>query len=289
MKFFYLDKKDRIIAWFTPRHSLAVVAAIVIFLALPLWHESASGRFLLEPAHLAVVRARVPGVITQLDAEEGQRVARGETLATLRNLPLESDFEGTKTNLLLAGDRAKAASLHYSDFGQALKEREGLAGQFQQISAMDSALEVTSPIAGTVVTPRVREFLGSYLKEGQELLEVADLSSLRARIYISEYDLYKVRQSTNGRLMVQGSFKTWPAQIVSIAARPTEIDERLTGKVELRGLNPPHFYIVDLVVQNPNGTLKPGMAGVARIYGRRRSLLGLGWETFANFWGRKLW
>ena len=289
MKFFYLDKKERIIAWFTPRHSIAVAAALVILLALPLWHESATGRFLLEPAHLAVVRARVPGVITQLDAEEGQRVARGETLATLRNLPLESDFEDTKTNLLLAGDRAKAASLHYSDFGQALKEREGLAGQFQQISAMDSALEVTSPIEGTVVTPRVGEFLGSYLKEGQELLEVADLSSLRARIYISEYDLYKVRQSTNGRLMVQGLFKTWPAQIVSIAARPTEIDERLTGKVELRGMNPPHFYIVDLVVQNIDGTLKPGMAGVARIYGQRSSLFGLAWETFSNFWGRKLW
>jgi len=204
-------------------------------------------------------------------------------------LPLESDFEDTKTNLLLAGDRAKAASLHYSDFGQALKEREALAGQFQQISAMDSALEVTSPIAGAVVTPRVHEFLGTYLKEGQELLEVADLSSLRARIYISEYDLYKVRQSTNGRLMVQGLFKTWPAQIVSIAARPTEIDERLAGKVELRGMNPPHFYIVDLIVQNFDDTLKPGMAGVARIYGQRSSLFGLAWETFSNFWGRKLW
>ena len=289
MKFFYLDKKDRIVAWFTPRHSLAVASALVIFFALPLWHESASGRFLLEPAHLAIVRARVPGVVTQLDAEEGQRVAPGETLATLRNLPLQSDFEEAKTNLLLATDRAKAASLHYSDFGAALKEREGLTGQFRQISAMDSALEVTSPIEGTVVTPRVHEMLGGYLKEGQELLEVADLSSLRARIYVSEYDLYKIRQSANGRLMVQGLLKTWPAQIVSMAARPTEIDERLAGKVKLRGMNPPHFYIVDLVVQNPDGTLKPGMAGIARIYGRRRSLLGLGWQAFSNFWARKIW
>jgi len=89
--------------------------------------------------------------------------------------------------------------------------------------------------------------------------------------------------------MVQGLFKTWPAQIVSIAARPTEIDERLTGKVELRGMNPPHFYIVDLVVQNLDGTLKPGRAGVARIYGQRSSLFGLAWQTFSNFWGRKLW
>ena len=82
---------------------------------------------------------------------------------------------------------------------------------------------------------------------------------------------------------------TWPAQIVSMAARPTEIDERLAGKVKLRGMNPPHFYIVDLVVRNPDGTLKPGMAGIARIYGRRRSLLGLGWQAFSNFWARKIW
>jgi multidrug efflux pump subunit AcrA (membrane-fusion protein) len=266
-----------------------VTAALVIFLALPLWRESASGRFLLEPAHLAVVRARVPGIVTQLDAEEGRRVTIGETLATLRNLPLQSDFEGTKANLVLATDRAKAATLHYSDLGSALKEREKLAAQFQQISAMDAALEVTSPIEGTVVTPRVHELLGRYLNEGQELLEVADLSSLRARIYVSEYDLYKIRHSTKGRLMVQGLLPTWPARIVSMAARPTEIDERMTGKVELRGMNPPHFYIVDLMVQNPDAILKPGMAGVARIYGRHRSLLGFGWEAFSNFWARKLW
>ena len=224
MKFFYLDKKDRIIAWFTPRHSLTVAAALVIFLALPLRHESAAGRFLLEPVRVAVVRARVPGIVSRLDAEEGQRVARGDTLGTLRNLPLQSDFEETKTKLLLATDRAKAASLHYSDVGGALKEREGLAGQFQQISAMDSALEITSPLDGTVVTPRVHEMLGGYLKEGQELLEVADLSSLRARIYVSEYDLDKIRQSANGRMMVPGLLTTLPARIVSVAARPTEID-----------------------------------------------------------------
>ena len=289
MKFVFLDKKDRIVAWFTPRHSFSVVSALIIFLALPLWHESASGRFLLEPAHSAIVRARVPGIVVRLDAEEGQGVVPGAPLATLRNLPLQSDFEHTKTNLLMASDRANAAALHYSDFGVALKQREGLAGQLQQISAMDSALELTSPIEGTVVTPRVHELLGSYLKEGQELLEVADLRSLRARIYLSEYDLYKIRQSAKARLQVQGLLKTWPAQITLVAARPTEIDQRLAGKVELQGMNPPHFYIVDLIVQNPDGTLKPGMAGVARVYGHRRSLLGLGWETLSNFWGRKLW
>jgi hypothetical protein len=140
-----------------------------------------------------------------------------------------------------------------------------------------------------VITPRVQDLLGSTAKEGQELLQVADLSSMRARIYISEYDLYKIRKDAKARLQVQGMFYTWAAQIVSMAARPTEIDSRLLGKVELQGMNPPHFYVVDLLVQNPEGILKPGMTGIARVYGRRRSLLGLGGEIILNFLGRKVW
>jgi len=289
MKFFYLDKKDRIVDWFTPRKSLAVATVLAVLLALPLWHESVSGRFLLEPAHMAVIHARVAGTVTQLDAEEGQQVTPGAVLATLRNTPLQSGVEHTKSRLSLASERAKVASLHYADYGLALKEKEGLANQVQQLADMESALQITSPIAGTVITPRVQDLLGSTAKEGQELLQVADLSSMRARIYISEYDLYKIRKDAKARLQVQGMFYTWAAQIVSMAVRPTEIDSRLLGKVELQGMNPPHFYVVDLLVQNPEGILKPGMTGIARVYGRRRSLLGLGWEIILNFFGRKVW
>ncbi len=289
MKFVYLDKKDRIVAWFKLQNSLVMAAFLFILLALPLLHESVSGRFLLEPAQMAVIHARVSGTVTQLDAVEGQQVKPGAVLASLRNLPLQSGVEYTKARLSMANERAKAASLHYVDYGLALKEKEGLANQVQQLSDMESALQITSPIAGTVMTPRVHDLLGGSVKEGQELLQVVDLSLMRARIYISEYDLYKIRKDEKGRLQVQGMFNTWAAQIVSIAVRPTEIDSRLLGKNELQGMNPPHFYVVDLVVQNPEAILKPGMTGIARVYGQRRSLLGLGWELILNFFGRKIW
>ena len=54
-------------------------------------------------------------------------------------------------------------------------------------------------------------------------------------------------------------------------------------------MNPPHFYVVDMEVDNPEGVLKPGMTGVARVYGRRRSVLGLVWEMVSDFFGRKIW
>lgn len=289
MKFVYLDKKDRIVALFTPRNSLAAGVALVVFLALPVWRESVTGRFLLEPAQMAVIRARVAGTVAQLDAEEGQRVRSSAVLASLRNVPMQSSVEYTKEQLSMASERAKAASLHYADYGLALKEKEGLANQVEQLSNMQAALQVTSPISGTVITPRLNDLLGSTVKEGQELLQVADLSSMRARIYISEYDLYKIQKDARACLQVQGMFHTWEAQIVSIAAGPTEIDSWLLGRIELQGMNPPHYYVVNLLVKNTKGILKPGMTGIARVYGRHRSLPGLGLEIILNFLGRKAW
>jgi putative peptide zinc metalloprotease protein len=289
MKFLYLDKKDRIAAWFTPRNRVLAGIALVAVLALPVWHDSVSARFLLEPARAAEIRARVPGVVAQLNAREGQRVDQGALLATLRDLPLQSDLEHAQANLSMASERARAASLHYAEYGPALKVRERLSDKLQEVSQKDAALQISSPIAGTVITPRLQDLVGTYLNEGQELLEVADLSKLRARIYVSEYDMHNIEKAAKARLQVQGMFKTWAAQIASIAPRPSELDTSLSGKVELQGMNPPHFYVVDIYVDNSEGVLKPGMTGVARVYGRRRSALGLVWETVSDFFGRKIW
>jgi putative peptide zinc metalloprotease protein len=289
MKFVYLDKKDRVLAWFTTEHSLPLAALVVLFLALPLWHDSVSGRFMLEPLQTASIRARVPGTVTDLFVEEGQRVSSGEPLAVLRNLPLQSEYEQALARLSMATERANAASLHYAEYGTALKNREQLASQALQLLNRNAELQLASPISGLVLTPRLRDLIGSYLTEGSPLLQVADVSELRARIYVSEFDLSKIQKSAQAKLHVQGVPKKWHAQIVSIAPGPTEMDPKLLGNVELKGMNPPHFYLVDLVVQDPGFTLKPGMIGVARVYGERRSLLGLGREMISDFWGRKLW
>jgi putative peptide zinc metalloprotease protein len=289
MKFVYLDKRDRILAWFTPRHSLAGVALVGAILTLPLMHESVTGRFLLEPIISAKVRARVPGTVTHIFAKEGQRVEQGAPLATLRNVPLQSDLEYMRAKLSMASQHVEAASLHYKDLGSALKEREQLTAQVEQLSRMSEVLQLNSPISGTVLTARLEDQAGSYLPEGTELLEVADLSSLRARIYISEYEMQRIQNGAKGRLQVEGRVKKWDALTLSIGVNSTEMDPKIRAKSDLKGMDSPHYYVVDLIVQNADGALKPGMIGMARVYGRRRSAAGLIWDSIHDFWGRKIW
>jgi hypothetical protein len=44
-----------------------------------------------------------------------------------------------------------------------------------------------------------------------------------------------------------------------------------------------------LLLDNSDGRMMPGMRGLARIYGRRRSIAALSWEVISHFFGRKLW
>jgi putative peptide zinc metalloprotease protein len=289
MKFFYLDKKDRIRAWISSWQSVTVAVLAAVFLLLPLWRESAEGRFILEPAETAVVRNLVPGTITGVFAKEGMSVAVGEPLLRLQNLTLQSNVAGGDANLAVASMRATEATIHYANLGSALKEREQLTKQSRELRSEANSLQLASPIAGTVLTPRLGDRLGANVQAGTELVEVADVRKMRARIYVSDHDMYKIRLGAPARFNVEGFAKLWEAQTTAITPLSSEIAPEIAETAKYKGLNPLNFYVVDLLIANPQGKLKPGMVGSARIYGQRRSLIGHFGKEIVRFFGRKFW
>ena len=222
-------------------------------------------------------------------AEEGQHVAAGAPLLELRNLPLQARVSRADADYATATKRATAAILRFRGVGATAADRDRLGAERTELLNTIANLKLSSPISGTVLTPRLPDQLGSYIKEGTELVEVADLTQMRARIYISEYDLYKCRAGSPARVQIDGMLKIRDAQAQSITEASWEIDSSLTAANKLKGLNPPSFYLVDLLLDNSDGRLKPGMRGQARIYGRRRSIAALTSEGVAHFVGRKLW
>ena len=289
MKFVYLDKKDRIRAFFTPQRQLIAAAILVLLLFVPLWHDSVKGSFVLEPLHHAEVRAAVPGMIDAVYTEEGQTVQAGAPLLQLRNISLQSQVSRVDAEYALASTRATDAVLHYGATGAMQADRERLGKERGELTKEASNLQVVSPISGTVLTPRPQDRLGSYVLEGATLVDIGDLSQMRARIYISEYDLYKVKVGAEARVQLDGVFAIQRATAEAITVASREIDPSLSEDNKLTGLNPPNFYLVDLVLANPERRFKPGMSGLARIYGGKRSIAGLCWEGVSHFFGRKLW
>lgn len=289
MKFVYLDKKDRVRAWFTPRRSMALAGVAGALALLPLWHETGDGRFVLEAANRAVVRNLVPGTVAQVYADEGQRIMAGAPLVQLHNAALESKLARSRTDSEVANARAATALLHYADLGAAASDRERLARQTDELAFQVSKLDLRSPISGVVLTPRLGDILGKYLVEGTELVEVADLNTLRARVYLSEHDMYKLRSDAYARLQIDGMFGLHEARVLSVAPVSAQIPAGLIDLTKYKGLRPPNFYAAELLLPNPHRDLRPGMIGTARFYARRTSLARLAWKSVTDFLGRKMW
>lgn len=289
MKFVYLDKRDWVRSWFTSGHLRWVLAAAVIFVFLPLWHESISGRFVLEAAERAVIRAEQPGTVVGVYADEGQTVSSGAPLVKLSNLPLASKLARSDADYRLATAELGSAGLHYAGMGAALQKRDQLAQQNRMATSEMATLQLRSPIAGVVTTARLADRLGSYVTPGTELAEVADLGTMRARIYVSEYEMYKYRADSRVRLYVEGTFHKWEARSPTASPASAEVAEGLVDLSKYKGLNPPKFYELSVLVRNGEGTLSPGMVGTARVYGNRHSIAGFAYRSAADALGRKFW
>jgi hypothetical protein len=162
----------------------------------------------------------------------------------------------------------------------------------RQASALASEvdqLELRSPIDGVVTTPRVRDQIGVFVKDGTEVAEIVDTRTMRARIYASEYEMYKLHSNSLGVLQIGGLIGRWRAGNLQVLPIPQEIAPGLMDLTKFKGMRPPTFYEMDLRVKNSDGRLKPGMAGTARIYGQHRSIAGLAYRELADFFGRKVW
>jgi len=289
MKTLYLDRRERVRAWFTPTRTAVVAAVLLVGLFLPLWRDGVDGRFVLEPYRRAVLRAQVPGMVAAVYVDEGQVVNAGAPLMRLRNLKLESEAAQTTADLRVASARATQAELHYAELGPARNERQRLAESSRQLAEQVSLLQINSPIAGVIVTPQVGDLLGSYLESGNEAVEIADLSTLRVRIYVREVDVHKVQTGAHARLLCDGQSGFLDSTVSSIAPVSGNRASGLAEEDPYKGLRPSSFYAADVLVSNPNGRLKVGHPGTGRIYGSRHSLAYYLWEPIGDLAGRKIW
>jgi putative peptide zinc metalloprotease protein len=288
MKDVYLDKKDRVKAWFTPARIAICAAAVLIVLFTPIWPDFVQGRFVIEPAQRAVVRAVVPGTVSEVLVSESQTVSAGAPLVRLRNLKLEAEGAQANANLKQATARATIADLQYADFGPAERQRQEMYARHRAIVSQVEHLEVTTPISGKVVTPRLQDLVGSYVEPGTEIAEISDSTTMRARIYIPEFGVRDVGVGTRARLQFNSRLMPVSSTLSEIAPVSSEIDPGLREQEQLSGIVPPPFYVGFARIAN-DGSLREGMTGTAKLLVRRRSAAGMLARFTRDLVERRFW
>jgi len=288
MKIVYLDKRERVKAWLTAPRVTALSTAALLVIFLPLWPDFIEGRFVLEPAHKALVRAASPGTVTHVLAREGQSVSAGQPLVELSNLQMESAAAGADADMHVASDQVNLALLRYGDFGPVEYKRQAMAERNRTLVSQVALLRITSPISGVVVTPRVDDLLGAYLDRGEEVAEVADLSTMTARIYIPEFAMREVRLGSKVRLQTESQVVPLTATLSEVGPAATAAEPGLIPKEQLKGVTPPRFYVGSALLRNA-GELREGMTGTAKIFVTRRSIAEFTWIFAHDLIDRKIW
>jgi len=288
MKTAYLDKKERLRKWLSTPRLAAIVAATGIVLFAPVWPEFVRAPFILEPAQRVIIRAQVPGQVQQVFIHEGEQLQAGDPVAQLSNLELQSQAARVHSDLQLANARTVQAELHYSGMGPAEHLRDQLTQQDRFLNEQVSQLRLRSPLSGIVVTPRPSDLRGSYLPAGREVAEVADISTMLARIFVPEFAMRDIHLGAPVKLLPASLMSAIPGRIDSVAPAAAQIDPSLANKSNLQGINLPDYYLATVRFRNQQMN-REGEAGTAKIFVRRRSLAGFGWEYFHDMLTHRVW
>ena len=288
MKDFYLDKRQSFRTWWTlPRK--AVLGGLIVLAFVPMWRETVMGRLVLEPVQRAVIRAAVPGQVVEVMADEGSPISAGAPIILLRSLSLEQEKDQSLADLSVAEAHSRRAQLNYAGLGLALNEKAADMQRYQSVARQVAELKISSPIAGLVVTPRVRDLVGSFVQEGTELAEVDNTDFLRARIFVPEFQARRVVPGAAVSLKLESSFDPIRGVVEFLAPASSTIAPGLLEEEKYKGIAAPSYYVANVLVPNSSGTLRPGMSGDAKILVGTRSVAGLVWQVVREFVQRKLW
>jgi putative peptide zinc metalloprotease protein len=285
MRAWWREKREEYMAWkMTRGQQFGAVGLALLFLIPPVPTHVASD-FVLEPGRSAHVRADVSGVVQQVFVKQGDRVSAGEVLAVLSSPDAQAESGVLNQELALADGEVRLGESRpdSAQLASALQEQ----GRLQQEAAVAhkkvDSLEVRAPIAGIVTTPNPDQRMGQFLTAGDEFCEVADRTTMRARILVRDWELEDIHAGSYAELKAAPfAFRTYSGTVDRIspaaaADHPVSRPEQL----EQLGQQLTNYVAVEIAFPNPDGSLIEGMTGTAKIAGRSYPVA---WQAARGTW-----
>lgn len=252
----------------------------------------------LQPLHQRHVFATANGVIDQLAVKTGDQLAAGETILTLEDSELELEYRRVAGELQSTEQRIASLEASRLDFGSAttetatqinslagdlseqLQRRENLQRELELLAYRRRQLQVSSPIAGQVITWDLERLLSRRpVSRGQRLLTVADTQGpWQVELRVADEDTHELAEALQSAQEVRIDYivVTMP-EIV----RSTRVKD-ISGTVEVRsaGEGPTALCRAD-VAEDLKSFAASGLGVRGRIHCGRKAAIVVG---FGKLW-----
>lgn len=234
----------------------------------------------LEPKTKQFITAPLSGYIQSSSVRAGEFVNKGQVLAKLddnemelERLKLKSEYEQLmiekRAGVFNRDDRSKVSII-----AAQIKQNEA---RLKLINEQIKHTQIISPFDGVIVTGDLTQFLGTPVKVGQSLFEVAPNNSFHLRIDVDERDISEIKQGIKGRLVLTAL----PNEELSFeVVRTLPISEAKDGN---------NYFLVEANLIDVNEVLRPGMKGVAKLDIDERKMIWVWFRRVTNWIKLQKW
>lgn len=233
--------------------AIAVETVTVRSIAMP---DEVSAVGNLRSNESVVLQPEVSGRISAIRFKEGQPVTKGDVLVELDSAVQRAELQQARATLELAESSFRRTSDLYERNYVSLSAREEAASRLevarataQLARARLDRMQIVAPFTGTVGIRNVS--VGDYVKDGDTLVNLEDISVLKVDFRLPE--AYLQRIGTGQSLEVVSD--TLPGE--RFAAKVIAIDPQLDAQGRA--------VVLRAELGNPDGRLRPGMFARIRV------------------------
>lgn len=279
------NTREYLAGWLGPEHTWSKVTAIFVVIVLAALFlvrvtYRVEGNFILKSDEAEYLTAPFDGYIDQVFVRAGDLVTNGEPLLTLN-----------RSELLLQQSSALADVARYEREAEKMRAQSDIAdmridnalakqaqAQLDLVRYRLTNAVIKSSFNGVVVQGDLRERIGSPVKQGDALFQVARIDTLYAQAEIPESDVKEIIGRTNGEIafVTQPKLK-FPVTIQTI--EPAAVTKK-DGNVFLVRLKP---------TNGAENWWRPGMTGLCKLSTEKRTLFWILTHRTVDFLRMKLW
>lgn len=239
----------------------AIAVALLVLIFFP-WNLKVGGNGYVLPTRTATVNAEVDGIVEQVNYREGDLVQKGAVVATLRSDEYLLNLRDARARYdVLARELVRAQAAGGAAASQI--ERVKLEQTEREIALNQTRLDQTqirAPLTGVIVTPRIEEKRGRFLKRGESLCETADINPVIVEAAVPEDEIGLV--ATGQEVWLKAN--AFPSR--KFIGRVTQVSPQASVEQGER------VFIVRGEIENPDQELRTGMLGRVKILTGPRSV-----------------
>lgn len=212
----------------------------------------------LRSEEAVILRPEVSGRITEILFKEGERVTAGQVLVRLDNSVPRAELEQARANLSLSASKfERAVDLQKKGFisSQAKDEAENnfkvAKAAVDLASARLARLELKAPFSGIAGLRHVS--IGDYVKDGQDLVNIEEVDSLKVDFRVPEIHLKQVAVGQSLQIGVDAfANQTFEGRVIAINPLVDSNGRSLVIRAQLKNagnrMRPGMFARVRLIV-----------------------------------------